>query len=263
MRDSSPQTVLITGATSGIGRELALIFAREGYNLHIVARTEQTLNTLTQELEQSHHIRCRYTICDLSQPTAAEMLVQEIKKQGEHIDILVNNAGFGNWGRFDETNLSTEIEEIQLNILSLVKLTKFFVPEMKQRRCGKILNVASTAGFVPGPYMAIYYATKAFVISFSEALREEMRGSGITVSVVCPGETPTNFQKRAGIGRINLTRKVFMTDSAYVAREAYEGLMGNRAVIIPGMKNKLLMFSRRLLPRITVRAIVRWMNIKR
>ncbi len=263
MRDDVPQTVLITGATSGIGRELALIFARKGYNLHIAARTEGTLIAQTDEFRHLYHIGCAYTACDLSQPSAPDMIMRNIREQAGKIDILVNNAGFGNWGAFDQTDLSTEIEEIQLNILALVRLTKSALGEMKQRRSGRILNVASMAGFVPGPHMAIYYATKAFVISFSEALREEVRGSGISVSVVCPSESPTNFQARAGIERTNLNRRIFLTDPAFIAREAFDGLMRNKPVIIPGVKNKFLIFSLRFLPPGAVRSFVRWLNIKR
>jgi len=260
MIEPKNSTVLITGATGGIGRELAVVFAHHGYNLCITARNPQVLRSQSEDLQRTYQVRCTWQACDLSRPSAAETIFNHLQEQHLQIDILVNNAGFGNWGKFDQTELGTELEEIQLNIIAVVKLTKLFLPVMMKRRSGKILNVASTAGFVPGPYMSIYYATKAFVLSFSEALREEVKGTGVTISVLCPGETKTNFQKRASIEETNLTLKGFVMNPEIVARKAFDGLMKNKPVIIPGTRNKFLIFSTRILPRAIIRQIVRWFN---
>jgi short-subunit dehydrogenase len=263
MVEHTAPIALITGATSGIGRELSIIFARHNFNLLLVARTEQSLHQFADELRRRYSIRCTTVACDLTQPTATDVISGIVQEQKQPIEILVNNAGFGNWGKFYETDLTTEIDEIQLNITSLVKLTKLILPSMIQRRSGKILNVASTAGFAPGPLMAIYYATKAFVVSFSEALCEELKGTGVMVSVLCPGETSTNFQKRAGIERTNLNRKEFVMDAATVAQDAFSGLMKGKPIIVPGLRNKLLVLSIRMAPRNVVRSVVQWFNKKR
>jgi short-subunit dehydrogenase len=263
MGETPRQTALITGATSGIGLELTKVFARHRYDLVLVARTKVTLDSLAKRLEGEYSIKCTTIACDLSKPDAADNIFRPLQQDRRSVDVLINNAGFGSWGKFHETDLTTEMEEIQLNVISLVKLTKLILPEMIKRRSGKILNVASTAGFAPGPFMAIYYATKAFVVSFTEALWEEVRESGVTISVLCPGETATNFQQRAGIEKTNLTRKGFVLDAATVANCGFKGLMRGKVVIIPGTRNKILIFFIRIMPRSIVRSVVRWFNKQR
>ncbi len=260
---SSGKTALITGATSGIGLEFAKLFARDGYNLIIVAQHERALAEVAAQLEGQYSVSCTRIACDLSKPQAANTIHHALQQAHHRVDILINNAGFGTWGSFSTSDLDLEIAEIQLNIVTLAKLTRFLLPDMIHRKSGRILNVASTAAFAPGPFMATYYATKAFVFSFTQALREELRGSGVSVSVLCPGETSTAFQRRAGIADTNLTRPAFIMKASTVARRGYTGLMKGRPMIIPGLRNKFLIFCTRILPRVLISAIVRWFNSHR
>lgn len=248
-------TVLITGASRGIGYELARRFARAGHDLVLVARDRDALSRAAGELAPSG-VSVRTISCDLARPGSPSELFQEIQQQSVAVEVLVNNAGFGTFGPFAEGELATELEMMQLNVISLTHLTKLFLREMLPRGRGRILNVASTAAFQPGPLMAVYFATKAHVLSFSEALANELRGSGVTVSVLCPGPTRSGFQERAGMERSRLFRWGVM-DAAVVADAAYEGLMSGRTLIIPGLKNKLLAFSVRLGPRALIPHIVR------
>ena len=187
-------TALITGASSGIGLELAKLFARDGYELVLVARRVERLEELGRELTQRHGVRCHTISVDLAQPDAAAEIVRRLEGAGPAVDVLVNNAGFGVLGPLATTEPETAGRMIRVNIEALTQLTRALLPGMLARRRGRILNVASTAGFAPGPLMAVYYATKAYVISFSEALAEELRGTGVTVTVLCPGPTRTEFQ---------------------------------------------------------------------
>ncbi|MCK6258258.1 SDR family oxidoreductase [Fictibacillus sp. KIGAM418] len=249
------QTALITGASSGIGLELAKRFARDGYNVVLVARNEQRLQTLKQELAQ-FQVQCTVHVKDLSTYSEAEALFQELQQQQTTVDFLVNNAGYGLFGEFTETDLQDELSMIDINIKALTTLTKLFLPGMKQRENGKILNVASTAAFQPGPLMAVYYATKAYVLSFSEALENEMKGSGVTVTALCPGPTKTGFESRANLGQSKLFKSGVM-DVERVANIGYEGLMKGKSIVIPGFKNRLLANSIRFIPRKWVTATVR------
>lgn len=255
------KTVLITGASAGIGREFAKIFAREGYQLVLVARNAQALQDVADSLQTEHGVSVRTLSKDLSQPLTPEEIYRELQRDSLAIDVLVNNAGAGVGGLFKDTDLAAELSMIQLNLTSLTHLTKLFLRDMLKRGSGKILNVASTAAFQPGPTMAVYYATKAYVLSFSEALAEEVRGTGVTVTCLSPGSTVTEFQKRAGISGIRLLKFRTM-DAATVARAGYEGLIQGKTLVIPGFFNRLFAFGVRLVPRRLVTWAVWWLHRK-
>lgn len=249
-----PPTALITGASSGIGYELAKCFARNGHALVLVARSVSVLETLADELKSDHGVSVMVIAKDLAKPNTPEEIYRELGAAGVEIDILVNNAGFGHYGLFRETSLSEELDMVQVNIVALTHLTKLLLPRMVERRRGRILNVASTAAFQPGPMMAVYYASKAYVLSFSEAIREELRGTGVTVTALCPGPTRTAFQKNAGIERIRLVQWTSM-DARQVALLGYHGLMQGKRLVVPGLFNKLTVLGVRLAPR----ALASWM----
>lgn len=193
------KTALITGASSGLGVEFLRLYAADGYDLILVARSEARLKELAAEMEKAYSVKAHVLTADLSAPGAVEPLFAELTRRGLKVDALVNNAGYGDFGFFTETSLDKEVGMMQLNMVSLVHLTKVCLKGMKQRGEGEILNVASTAAFQPGPLMAVYYASKAFVLSFSEALANELAGSGVKVSVLCPGPTATGFVKAASM----------------------------------------------------------------
>lgn len=255
-------TVLITGASGGIGMELARAFARRGFRLVLVARSQDKLEALAGELKKDFGVPCVVLAKDLLLHTAPEEINEQLKADSIEIDILVNNAGFGTYGEFMETDLRAELEMIQLNISALTHLTKLFGRKMQMRGRGKIMNVASTAAFQPGPTMAVYYATKAYVLSFSEALREELRGSGVRVTTLCPGPTTSGFQTRAGLQESGMVSGRFgkMMTSAEVAELGFRGLMDNRSIVITGFKNRLMATIVRFAPRELVLRIVHWMQ---
>jgi short-subunit dehydrogenase len=229
-------TALITGASSGIGLELAKLFARDGYDLVLVARRREKLEALGAELGQRHGIRFRVIAADLADPAAPAEIMRQVGAASVTVDVLVNNAGFGELGAFVKTDLDTAGRMIEVNVTALTALTKLFLPGMLARRRGRILNVASTAGFAPGPLMAVYYATKAYVISLSEALAEELRGSGVSVTVLCPGPTLTEFQEVAHMQSTRLFRLpgVVMSGES-VAMAGYAGLMRGKRMVVPGL----------------------------
>ncbi len=257
------KTALITGATFGIGYELAKIFARENHNLILVARNLEKLNQIKSELLKPGIFI--YTIQkDLTSPNSPVELYNEVKQNNFQVDILINNAGFGLLEPFVELDLKSQLDMIQLNITSLVHLTHLFLPEMIQRKNGKIMNVASTAAFQPGPNIAIYYATKAFVLSFSEVLNAELKGTGVSVSALCPGPTKTEFQKRATMANINLerTKLIPYMSAGKVARIGYNGLMKNKRVIIPGLMNKTGAILVKFLPKSIILAVLKKFNTR-
>jgi uncharacterized protein len=258
--DGIINATLITGASSGIGLEFAKIFAREGHNLVLVARSVETLNTLKDSLEKEYDIVVKVLIYDLAHYDSPTRIYEEVRKSGMNVNILVNNAGFGTYGKFSETNLDTELDMIQVNITALTHLTKLFLKDMIADNNGRILNVASTAAFQPGPLMAVYYATKAYVLSFSEALAEELRDTKIKVTTLCPGPTATNFTKAAGTQNIKFFEKNKASDQD-VAQYGYDSLINGKRVAIYGLRNKLLVQSTKLVPRKTVTRIV--MNIQK
>ena len=251
------QTVLITGASSGIGAELAKIFAVEGYNLVLVARSEDKLNQLAATLQKNAPIQITVLAKDLSQPGAAEEIYTALQSQNIPVDILVNNAGYGTHGRFDRLDLGEELAMLEVNVLSLVKLTRLFLPGMIARGSGRILNVGSTGSFSPAPLMASYGGSKSFVLSFSEALSEELKGTGITVTALCPGATHSGFQERSNVVAIPMLRGPVMT-AREVAVTGYRALMRGQVVIIPGFFNWLIAFFVRISPR----ALVRWSSLQ-
>ena len=249
-------TALITGASSGIGYELAKQFARDGYQLVIVATNVQRLHEVAAELTSAYGVAVKVLPKDLSRPESADDIYQELQREAIQVDVLVNNAGYAMHGRFDATDCKTELQMMHVNMVALTQLTKLLLPSMLTRKHGKILNVASTAAFQPGPFMAVYYATKAYVLSFSEALAEELHGTGVTVTALCPGITRTGFQARAGIQRTHLVRSGMMSPAS-VADAGYRGLMRGRIVVIPGLKNQLTAVAVRMIPRSLVRRAVR------
>jgi short-subunit dehydrogenase len=247
---------LVTGASSGIGEEMARLLAREGFDLVLVARTRERLESLAAELSTAYGIRAIAIADDLADPAAAARVVERIEAERVEIGVLVNNAGFGRFGRFSRIPWEIERDMIQLNVVSLVELTKRLLPAMLERRAGRIMNVASTAGFQPGPLMAVYYATKAFVLSFSEAVNREVRGSGVTVTALCPGPTATGFVDAADMYKSKLFKRNTPMRSADVARIGYHGMMRGKSVVIPSLVNWLMAFSVRVSPRDLVTSVV-------
>jgi uncharacterized protein len=257
-----PGTVLVTGASSGIGRELAILAAKERRDVVLVARRRERLELLAGDLTHRFGIFAEIVAVDLSEPGAPARIVDVAEKRGP-IDVLVNAAGLGVYGSFWETPLEQERETILVNVLALTELTKLCIGRMVERRCGRILNLASTAAFQPGPLMAVYYATKAYVLWFTEALAEELRGTGVTATALCPGPTLTGFQERAGLGDVPLLRGPFLIDPAKVARAGWEGAKRGKRVVIPGLANRILAQGARLSPRSLATKIARRLQEKR
>ncbi|MEI7534529.1 MAG: SDR family oxidoreductase [Verrucomicrobiae bacterium] len=249
------ETVLITGASSGIGLELAKCFAADKSNLILVARSTAALETLAAELRHEQNIEVHVVTADLSRPEAATEIFEQTGRAGLTVDVLVNNAGFGLHGSFVELPQVRQLEIIQVNVAALVELTGLFLPSMLKRRRGGVLNVGSVAGFLPGPNMAVYYASKAFVLSFSEALHEELVGSGICVTNLCPGPTETNFSQVARSHRVRETRTHKVSASS-VARIGHEDFRNDQCLSVPGLQNKFLTaVVTKLLPRWALRSL--------
>jgi hypothetical protein len=239
-------TVLITGASGGIGLALARRYAAEGYSLGLVARSSEALATAANELSPAH---VETIPADLTTPEGPDIVATAVERAGLAVDILVNNAGAGLHGSFADTPLDRELELIRLNIGAMLHLTKRLLPGMLARGRGHVVNVASVAAFLPGPYQSVYYATKAFVLSFSEALAEELRGSGVGVTAVCPGPTTTGFHAAAGVRRARPFRPgAYLTPDA-VAEATVRGVRRNRRIVVPGLKYRLLVLALQLAPR--------------
>ena len=251
---------LVTGASSGIGRELATLCAAHKRNLVLLARSEDKLSSLAESLRSEHGVSVEVLVQDLGEPGAAEKTRAEITSRGLEVGALINNAGFGYLGPFQQAESSNQLEIIQVNITALTHLTRLFLTDMVDRGRGQILNIASTAAFQPGPSMAVYYATKAYVLSFSEALTEELRGTGVTVTALCPGVTATGFQARAQMADSGLIR-LGMQDARFVAGVGYRAMVKGKAVAIPGRLNRFLALLVRLSPRFAVRRVVRHLNL--
>jgi short-subunit dehydrogenase len=254
-RVHSKATALITGASGGIGLELSRLFARDGYNLILVARSAEKLQALAVELEQAHGTTITILPADLSRPDAAQEVYSQVQAKDIQVDALVNNAGFGILDALATAHLEDSLEMIQLNVTSLTALTQLFLPGMIKRRSGRILNVGSTGSFSPVPAMAVYGATKAYVLSFSEALAEELRGTGVTVTALCPGVTITGFQARAGVNESRMLLRMGSMTAEQVATIGYKALKRGRPVVVPGFLNSLMIFSIRLSPRSLVARI--------
>lgn len=251
------KTALITGASGGIGYELAKLFAKDRYNLVLVARSAGKLTQVADEFQREFGISAKAVALDLTAASAPQSLFDQLQREGIAVDILVNNAGYGVLGQFAQVSLEDNLGQIQLNITALTHLTRLFLGPMIERRSGRILNVASTAGFQPGPLMSVYYASKAYVISFSEALANELDGKGVSVTCLCPGATDTSFQARAGLGNTVLFKKLRPMDATTVARDGYRGLMAGKSMVISGFRNWLLAESVRFSPRRLVTAVSR------
>jgi short-subunit dehydrogenase len=247
---------LITGASSGIGLELARVFANHRHDLVLVARTEPKLREVAEEAQASG-VRAQVITADLSAPGAAQALTDRVRALGVDIDILVNNAGYGLLGPFVETPLDVELAMIQVNIVALTEITKRLLPGMVGRKSGRILNLASTAAFFPGPLMAVYYATKAYVLSFSEAIAVELEGTGVTVTALCPGPTASGFQAAAKLGNARLIAGRRLPSARSVAEAGYDAMMAGKPVLVPGASNKLTVFAPRVMPRRLMAKIVR------
>ncbi|MCM0590256.1 MAG: SDR family oxidoreductase [Gloeotrichia echinulata IR180] len=260
MQGNRKPTALITGASGGIGYELAKLFAQDSYNLVLVARTEQKLTQIANDFKQKFGTQSKVIAKDLSLSTAPEEIFTELQEASIKVDVLVNNAGFATYGLFHETDITAELQMLQVNVVCLTHLTKLFVKDMVQQGSGKILNLASTAAFQPGPLMAVYYASKAYVLSFSEAIANELEGTGVSVTVLCPGPTESGFQQRAAMEDSKLVSGQKIMDAETVAKIGYRSLLENKTVVIPGVKNKILAESVRFTPRKLVTKLVRSMQ---
>jgi short-subunit dehydrogenase len=254
---SDGKTALITGASGGIGYELAKLFAKDRHNLVLVARSGPKLTQFADELQRQFGVSAKAIPLDLTAAPAPQFLFDQLQREGIAVDILVNNAGYGVFGEFSKISLEDNLGQIELNVTALTHLTKVFLGPMIERRSGRIMNVASTAGFQPGPLMAVYYATKAYVISFSEALANEVKDAGVTVTCLCPGPTDTGFQGRSGTGNTVLLKALPPMDAKTVARDGYRGLMAGKTLVISGFRNWLLAESLRFSPRKMVTAVSR------
>ncbi len=239
-------TALITGASSGIGRELAWCFARDGVNLVLVARNEAQLNQLAQEVFSEHGVKVTVLVKDLTDSQAAAQIHAELTDRGIAVDVLVNNAGFGNHGKFAENDLQAEMDLIAVNITAAAGLILLFGKDFIKQGSGKILNVASVAAFQSGPLMANYFASKAYLLNLSDALVVEMRHQGVTVTTLCPGATVTEFFERASSPRSAVSKGM---SAQTVAQQGYEGMLKGKRVVIPGWRNKLLVWAAKWSPR--------------
>src|SRR5438552_4762203 len=242
------ETALITGSSSGIGFHLAMEFARRRQALVLIAPVASELQKIASELKTVGALFVRTIAKDLEKPEAPQEIFDELSSDRIYIDILVNNAGFGHRGKFWEIPIEHEISMLRLNIEAVLRLTKLFLPLMLQRRKGRVLNVASVAGFEPGPLFAVYHASKAFVLSLSEALATELQGTGVTATALCPGPTDTDLFERSGTLSARMFQKVNLMAPQDVAKAGYEGVIAGDRVVVPGVANKIIVFSRRLLP---------------
>ena len=255
---------VVTGASSGIGHELCKLFARDGYSLLLAARSADKLAAFARDLTAAHRIDVRVCPVDLADTHGAEQVFAAAQALDRDVEVLVNNAGFGSYGPFAEANLTDMLQMLQLNVVTLTHLTRLFLPGFIDRGRGRVMNVASTAAFQPGPLMAVYYATKAFVLHFSEALDEELRDTAVRVSAFCPGPTATGFKSRAQLEESKLfNQPQNVMDAGVVAEVGYRGLLKGQRVVIPGFWNKLLVQGSRIMPRRLVTSIVRNMQERR
>lgn len=243
------QTVLITGASGGLGLAFAHLFAKDGYDLILTARSADKLLAAQAELEATYGVTVAPIPLDLGAPFAVETLMAAIRERELSVDILVNNAGFGDFGDFADSDIDKQTAMVQLNVTALMALTHAALGDMRKTGRGKILNVASIAAFQQGPYMSVYYATKAFVLSFSQAIARELKGSGITVTVLCPGPIQTDFEQAANLGQSKLFRSLPVSSPQAVAEYGYKALMKGKTVAVHRFSNKLLVFGVRFAPR--------------
>ena len=250
--------VLITGATTGIGYELSKLYSRDGKNLVLVARNEEMLEKVKEELSL-YKVKVYTIALDLAGDNSCEKILDFVNKKNLTVDILINNAGIGTFGYVKETDIEKELNLIDVNIRALTELTKLFLPSMISNGEGAIMNVSSTAAFCAGPKMANYYASKAYVLNFTEALHEELKGNNIKVSCLCPGPIKTGFQEKAGIKKSEKIKNSLMSAKS-VANIAYKQFNKGKLIIIPGFRNKILVFLNKLIPRKLSRKIILMMN---
>jgi short-subunit dehydrogenase len=250
------QTALVTGASGGIGLELARLFAADGYDLVLVARSKDKLTQISEELGAQFKVSAHVLMKDLARAESPREIFAELEAAGVSVDVLVNNAGFGSYGLFAEADERAQLEMLQVNVVALTHLTKLFLTGMIARGRGRVLNVASTAAFQPGPLMAVYYATKAYVLSFSEAIANELAGTGVSVTALCPGPTETGFVAAAGMEKSKLFEANVM-DARTVALAGYRGMREGKAIVIPGLRNNIMARSVGFAPRSLVTKIVR------
>jgi short-subunit dehydrogenase len=255
--------VVVTGASGGIGYELCKLFARDGYPLLLVARSGDKLSAFAAEQTTAHGVPVATCALDLAAPDAPDRVFEAAGRERRPTVVLVNNAGFGGWGPFAEADLAGALHMLQVNVVALTHLTRLFLPGMVQRNQGRVLNVASTAAFQPGPLMAVYYASKAYVLHFSEAVAEELRETSVRVTALCPGPTATGFEERAGLAASKLFSSGRVMDSRAVAEAGYHGLMRGSRVVVPGWWNNLLVQGNRIFPRRLVAGVVRRMQERR
>jgi short-subunit dehydrogenase len=258
--DGKKQTALVTGASAGLGKELATLFAKDGHDVVLVARSEAKLKTLADELASAHGVKAHVVAADLGKASAPAAVVEATTKLGVAIDFLVNNAGFGSNGAFLDLALAREVEMIDVNVTALTKLTHHYARPMKERGFGRIMNVASTAGFQPGPFMATYYATKAYVVSFTEALSYELADTGVTVTCYCPGATKTEFASTAGNEKSRLFQRSGVAEAKDVALHAYRAMMDGEVLAVHGFLNSIGVTTVRFTPRSIVLGIAAGLN---
>ncbi|HSI91840.1 MAG TPA: SDR family oxidoreductase, partial [Adhaeribacter sp.] len=241
---------------------LAQLFAQKGFNLVLVARQEEKLQQLAQKFQEQYKVKVTVVAQDLTKPDAPARIFETLKAEDIPVEILVNNAGFGEYGFFEEISLQRQLDMMQVNMRALVHLSRLFLEQLSKTSEGKILNIASTAAFQPGPLMAVYFATKAFVLSFSEAIANELKQRNVTVTALCPGPTSTGFERQANLEGSNLFAGK-LASAAEVAKAGYDALMAGETVIIPGVKNKIMALSTRLAPRRFVTSLVRYLQEKK
>ncbi len=251
---------VVTGASAGIGEKLAGLFAKDGVEVVLVARSEGKLKALAEKLERLHNTKCHVVVADLTDAKAPQVIFAQVQKLGAPVEFLVNNAGFGSNGAFLEQTLEGQTDMLQVNCVSLLALSHLFGQLMKKQGQGRILNIASTAAFLSGPYMATYYASKAFVVSFSEALAHELKGSGVTVTCHCPAATHTEFASRADMGATNMFKYMNVATADAVASDAYEAMMEGDVVAVHGAVNWVGTVLSRVMPRAVSRQIAGLLN---
>ena len=259
MNPSNSKTALITGASSGIGKALAENFAKDDYNLVLAARGVSRMQALADDLQRRYRVTVTVLGADLETNDGAARLHADIKARNLTISALANNAGYGTFGEFKDSALAPELAMMQLNMNTVVVLTRLFLPDLIATR-GKIMNTASTAAFQPGPYMAVYYATKAFVLSFSEAIAAELEGTGVTVTALCPGPTASGFQDKADMHASALVKGKKLPTADEVAAAGYRAMQRGQRVFVPGLMNWVMAQSVRFTPRIMVTALVKQMS---
>ncbi len=257
------KTALVTGASMGIGLEFASILAARGYDLVLVARSGDKLEQIKSDLVAKNNVKIDVIVADLIQKESAEFVYNEFAKLNKPCNMLINNAGFGHYGKFVEEQLDKFESMIDLNITTLTKLTHLFLKDMVRNNEGYILNVASTAAFQPGPLMAVYYATKSYVLSFTEALSNELNNTNVIVSALCPGPTESNFQKNADLEGSGLFKMLKAPTAYCVAEYGINSLLSGKTVAVHGLFNKLLVFSTRFSPRKALLTVVRSLQEKR